>query len=71
MHGRIDIARRAVLLCELIYEQEEPKLAMQARQRSIRSTHLNQNTAWVWFGFYFYFERHTTGPSLATAPGGC
>jgi len=44
---------------------------MQARQRSIRSNHLDQNTAWVWFGFYFYFERHTTGPSLATAPGGC
>ena len=44
---------------------------MQSDQRSIRLSLINQNPAWVWFGFYFYFERHNTGPSLATAPGSC
>lgn len=43
---------------------------MQSDHRSTRFSLSNQHPAWVWFfGFYFYFERHTTGPSLATAPG--
>ncbi len=42
---------------------------MQSRQPSTRSDVMNQHPAWVWFGFYFYFERHTTGESLATAAG--